>query len=89
MIVQLVVTWFADAAVWLFNLFPDWTPPSASSWANAAGSVWTFTGWLNNYVPLDVALGILTLLVTIWLGNFVLRVTIWVFTKLHFLGGAD
>lgn len=89
MIVELIITWFADLAVWIFDLFPDWTPPDASSWAESASSVWSFVGWSNQYVPVDIALLLIGTALVVYVGSYLLKLTLWVFTKLHILGGSD
>lgn len=89
MIVELIITWFADAAVWLFGLLPDWTPPEVSDSAGAAAPVFQFVAWTNQYLPLDIALGVLGVLLVIWVSMFVYRVTVYVLSKLHILGGSS
>jgi hypothetical protein len=76
---------------WFMGLIPDMSLPSMDEvYAAIADSrLWAYWGWGNHYLPLTLALGLLTLRLAVWAGLTALDVANWALTKLHVTGGSS
>lgn len=78
----------------ILALLPVWSPVDLSAAVDAlssgpASQIFAGLGWLNNYLPVDVMLVLLTLQVQIWLGVKVVQFVIWLLQLFHIAGGGD
>lgn len=69
------------------GLLPNPAPPDLSGAVAGMTSLWTHAAWVNKYVPLDQAVLALGLVVVVWLPAYLIRVTVWMMTKVGILKG--
>jgi hypothetical protein len=88
-ILDALFNWFADIAHWFLTLLPNVPHPDLSGLQGATTAVWTYSSWANDYVPLDHALVLVSLILGAWLFFYGLRFIEWILTKIHILGGSS
>lgn len=90
----MIFTLFLAAIVGLIdlitNLLPVWTPIEFPTGVSSEDMPWTSWAWLiNHFFPLDTALTLAALLLTMWLAAHIYGAIVWALTKLHVLGGSS
>lgn len=89
-ILKALFSLFLTVVEFLFGLLPAGpAAPDLEDAVDALDPLWNGFGWLNQYVPVDVALALLGVLLGSWAVMHAVNLTIWVLTKLHILGGSS
>jgi hypothetical protein len=94
MIVMAVFRVFVTVVNWLLDRIPTASSfglPEFSSYITAIGDsrVWTYMGWANHFVPLDLALVLITARLAVWGAMYAFEFGVWCLTKAHILGGSS
>lgn len=64
--------------------------PSAPSYGSGPfAGFFQWVAWLNGYLPISEAAGLVVVLAGLWAAWHVWRALLWVLTKAHVLGGSD
>jgi hypothetical protein len=87
LITDAVLSFFSGLVTVVLSWLPNPAPPDFSSFTGALHTAFQYFGWANSYIPLDVILGLVGVLLTVWSAMTVFRASVWVLTKAHVLGG--
>lgn len=87
MIVEAIWDLLRSAVETVIGWLPDIAPPDLSGMVDAVAPLWGYFGWANKYVPLVEVAAMLALLVAAYAVMFTFKLTVWVLTKAHILGG--
>jgi hypothetical protein len=88
-ITDAVLHFFLGLAHTVLGLLPNPSPPSLSGLTGALATIFQYLGWANQFLPIDVALSLVAILLTAWLGMHGFRAVVWLATKAHILGGSS
>jgi len=82
---------FGTIVGWFARLLPDMGLPGFSATQEVIGDsrVWTYWGWANHYLPVDLALLLFTARMVVWAVLHGLDALDWIVTKLHIFGGSS
>jgi hypothetical protein len=95
---RVIITLFISAIVGIesimVSLLPTWTPVDLTGYENAGlftsyHSVYEGMQFFNHFIPMDTVLTIFSLSLTIMVALMGYRITVWILTKLHVLGGSS
>lgn len=74
----------------IVGLLPSVSIPDVSATIETdLAFLWQWFAWANNYVPLDQAALMISILLGAWAALQLVHITVWVLTKLHILGGSS
>lgn len=89
MIVKWALQFFIDRVADLVGLLPNFSVPNIHSQVSSLNSLWSLFGWANQYLPIDAAVAMVSLLLVGWAALQALHIAVWVATKAHILGGSS
>lgn len=91
----MIVVWLLQAFLLGFDLTLGNLPTSPTLGLNAKATtvvgtgIFDGAGWLNSWVPLDAVMEGLGVVLTLFVFMWIVRVAIYLLSKIHILGGGD
>jgi hypothetical protein len=85
-ITQAIISFFGSLVGGILGLLPLPAAPSFAGFLTAWGTVWSYVGWLNGYLPISEALAMVLLLLGLWVVFHAYRAFMWAY---HQVWGSD